>query len=169
MNLGCDINETKDMGCTSAITSAIPDHIELLPGLLKQGADPNLPRARAILAAINAGERRLEVVKLLVEHAQTSIRHLTSMGMKTHCSRPSSLPSRIRMSSRICDQKGRRPWMSYGLKANCLRLRRVPVTTPEKSDPFLNRPLPGLMKTWDRSIRRHSQRLCRATCRSRSM
>lgn len=68
VNLGCDINETKDMGCTSAITSAIPDHIELLPGLLKQGADPNLPRARAILAAINAGERRLEVVKLLVEH-----------------------------------------------------------------------------------------------------
>ena len=65
---GCNVNDTSNNGWTSALNVAIDEHIDLLPLLLKHGADPNLPRTRAIISAINAGERRLEVVKLLVEH-----------------------------------------------------------------------------------------------------
>lgn len=63
---GCDVNETSNRGCTSAITVAISRHPELLPLLLSHGGDPNLPDAGAILTAIN--ESGLEAVKLLVEH-----------------------------------------------------------------------------------------------------
>lgn len=65
---GCNVNATEGNGGTSAITQAIHKHPELLPLLFKHGADPNLPKTRTLLSAINAGENRLELVKLLVEN-----------------------------------------------------------------------------------------------------
>lgn len=66
---GCDINDTADQGSTSVITAAmLRRRFDLLDVLFKHGADPNLPKTRTLLSAINAGENRLELVKLLVEN-----------------------------------------------------------------------------------------------------
>ena len=65
---GCNVNATEGNGGTSAITQSLHKHPELLPLLFKHGADPNHPKTRTLLSAINAGENRLELVKLLVEN-----------------------------------------------------------------------------------------------------
>ena len=66
---GCDINDTDERRSISVLTKAIDtNHYELLPLLLKHGADPNVGDTRALLSAINANQRKLETVKLLVEH-----------------------------------------------------------------------------------------------------
>ena len=66
---GCDVNATKDNGCTSALSSAIgKGKIDIVQMLLKHGADPNLPGTRTIIGAINADDHNLEIMKILLDH-----------------------------------------------------------------------------------------------------
>lgn len=123
VQLSCDIDETKDMGCTSAITAAMPDHVELLPLLLSMEQIQIFRVLGQFWPRSMRGNGDSKSSSCSSNTSQTSIRPLTSMRMKTHSSRTSSLLSRIRMSSRICDRKGRKPWMSYGLKAKGARIQ----------------------------------------------
>lgn len=69
IDAGCDVNEFPQGTSETALSNAFAfDNYEVIPFLLKQGADPN--KCRCLISVVNISDRdlQLRMLKLLLEH-----------------------------------------------------------------------------------------------------